>query len=270
MPGRLSFTSMWESDWFLALDGKCQHLANYIRDHCDCAGVWRPAFRMFEKISGFRVSPEEFLSTVNNGKVRVLVLDSGKWWITGFLEDQLRTTELDERVGPHKGALNSLDFHKIPYKSYGYKIRVKEGMCSLPGGSGRTKEKDIEKDIEKDKVQGVDRGCGGKVWDWGDPKQSEEVLKPKRKRKDLGFSPPDFETFKKYCADHSFEHIARRAYEGYAEAGWHDSQGKPIRSWKQKLQHVWFRDDNKKPVERDGIDAFREKHVKNGDSNANR
>lgn len=63
------------------------------------------------------------------------------------------------------------------------------------------------------------------------------------------FNPPSFEEFKQYCKDNSHENIAERAYKGYSEANWHDSQGKPIKNWKQKLQHVWFKEDNKDKVE---------------------
>jgi len=41
------------------------------------------------------------------------------------------------------------------------------------------------------------------------------------------------------------EEVAKRAYQGYAEAGWHDSRGNKILNWKQKMVHVWFKDENK-------------------------
>jgi hypothetical protein len=59
------------------------------------------------------------------------------------------------------------------------------------------------------------------------------------------FTPPNFEEFKAYCKDNGFENIAERAFKGYDAANWHDSQGSQIKSWKQKLQHVWFQDRNR-------------------------
>lgn len=59
------------------------------------------------------------------------------------------------------------------------------------------------------------------------------------------FKPPSFDDFKKYCDDNGFENIAERAFRGYEEADWHDSKGKKIKNWKQKLQHVWFSDKNR-------------------------
>lgn len=68
------------------------------------------------------------------------------------------------------------------------------------------------------------------------------------------FSPPTFEEWRAYCADNGYGGIADRSYRSYAEATppWTDSRGTPIRSWKQKLQQVWFREDNKgAPAETD-------------------
>lgn len=39
--------------------------------------------------------------------------------------------------------------------------------------------------------------------------------------------------------------IASKAYHYYAEAGWKDSRGEPVRAWKQKMRGVWFREEHK-------------------------
>lgn len=61
------------------------------------------------------------------------------------------------------------------------------------------------------------------------------------------FIAPSFEEFHAYCIDNGYGNISKRAYYGYAEGEppWHDSNGKQIRSWKQKLQQVWFNPKNK-------------------------
>jgi uncharacterized protein YdaU (DUF1376 family) len=41
------------------------------------------------------------------------------------------------------------------------------------------------------------------------------------------------------------EILAARAWRGYDAAGWKDSLGNKIKSWKQKCQHVWFKENNK-------------------------
>lgn len=95
----------------------------------------------------------------------------------------------------------------------------------------RTKEtKKIRIKIKKSKVK-----------DFGD---TSEKYSEKYK---VIFIPPSFEDFKNYCIVNNHAGIAERAFKGYEEAGWVDSRGKQIKSWKQKLQHVWFRNDNEDP-----------------------
>ena len=81
-------------------------------------------------------------------------------------------------------------------------------------------------------------------------KGDESPLPPKSKKKKVEkkeFIPPAFEEFEKYCDENGFKGIAQRAFRGYsdAEPPWHDSQGNKILSWKQKLQNVWFKENNK-------------------------
>lgn len=41
------------------------------------------------------------------------------------------------------------------------------------------------------------------------------------------------------------EDVAKKAFEYYDVAGWKDSNGKSVLNWKQKMQSVWFKDENK-------------------------
>jgi hypothetical protein len=68
-------------------------------------------------------------------------------------------------------------------------------------------------------------------------KESEEKTK---------FIPPTLEEVKKYFAEKGYkDSIAVRAFESYNVAGWVDSKGQKILSWKQKMINVWFRDEHK-------------------------
>lgn len=65
-------------------------------------------------------------------------------------------------------------------------------------------------------------------------------------KKSKSFSAPSLDDFKKYFAESGYSvDVAQRAFNGYDVAGWHDSEGKQIKSWKQKCQHVWFKPENK-------------------------
>lgn len=139
MPIRLSHSTIWDRDWFLSIEGKYQLFCLYLRDHCDHAGVWQPSFKRFEQTTGFRIDPKEYLSAVNTDNTRIAVLDNGKWWIVGFIEDQYKTNILNPVNNAIKGVINSLDFNSVPYLSSGYKVAPSRGLVGA-------KEKDKEKD----------------------------------------------------------------------------------------------------------------------------
>jgi hypothetical protein len=117
---RFSDRELWDRDWFLSLEGKHQLFCLYLRDHCDHAGIWQPSFKRFEQSSGFRIKPEEYLEAVNCDCVRIIVLENGRWWITGFIADQYKTYQLNESNNAHKGIINSLRINLVPFESMGY------------------------------------------------------------------------------------------------------------------------------------------------------
>ena len=42
---------------------------------------------------------------------------------------------------------------------------------------------------------------------------------------------------------------ADKAFQFYNEANWHDSKGNKVKNWKQKMQGVWFKEENKIKIE---------------------
>jgi phage replication O-like protein O len=66
---------------------------------------------------------------------------------------------------------------------------------------------------------------------------------PKRKK----FIPPTEEQVIRYFLENGYLESAAKKAHAYYEAGdWKDSQGKPVKNWKQKMRGVWFEDKNKK------------------------
>jgi hypothetical protein len=60
------------------------------------------------------------------------------------------------------------------------------------------------------------------------------------------FLRPTVEEVIHYFTEKGFpESLARRAFDGYEVANWHDSQGKKIQNWKQKMIQVWFKEENR-------------------------
>lgn len=75
-----------------------------------------------------------------------------------------------------------------------------------------------------------------------------EHLKPKPKKRPSPspFIPPTLQEWKDYFKAYGMkEEIAVRSFESYKVADWHDSRGKKILNWKQKVQQVWFKDEHK-------------------------
>jgi len=83
---------------------------------------------------------------------------------------------------------------------------------------------------------------------------------PKDKDKDKDkdkriFIPPTLEQVKEYFKEKGYtEQSAIKAFEYYDTANWHDSEGKPVKNWKQKMISVWFKPENKEKKSRDLTD----------------
>lgn len=80
------------------------------------------------------------------------------------------------------------------------------------------------------------------------PSQSPSPLPPESpsKPEKKNFSPPSVDQVIKYFVENGFPiPLAKRVFESYNVADWHDSNGKKILNWKQKMQNVWFKPENK-------------------------
>lgn len=73
-----------------------------------------------------------------------------------------------------------------------------------------------------------------------------DTIKEKIYKKEKLFLPPTEKEVVEYFNEKGYrKDIARKAFEYYNTAGWKDSKGNPVRSWKQKMVGVWFKDENK-------------------------
>lgn len=77
------------------------------------------------------------------------------------------------------------------------------------------------------------------------PRGNQQVTTNKNDKKDKNykegknirsiFVPPTFEEVKAYCQERNSGVDPKKFYDYFNEGGWKDSQGKPVRNWKQKL-----------------------------------
>ncbi len=71
-------------------------------------------------------------------------------------------------------------------------------------------------------------------------------VKQKVKGKDKRFTPPSILEVKEYFKENGYtEASALKAFNYYEAGAWKDSKGQKVKSWKQKMQGVWFKDENK-------------------------
>lgn len=68
----------------------------------------------------------------------------------------------------------------------------------------------------------------------------------KEKRVVKKFSPPLLQDVILYFAENDFsKELATKAFKYYETGDWKDGKGNQVRNWKQKMQSVWFKEENK-------------------------
>jgi hypothetical protein len=146
MAKRYHDTNIWEEDWFLNLSPNHMLFWFYICDKCDHAGILRPNKSLFEKITTLQVDVDVFLKCVNSfDKIRVGVLDNGRWFLTGFIVFQYgKTLNVNNRV--HKSIIEQLEKNQVDYKSMCYDLDP-----ILTSKRGQLDPIDRAKDKDKDK-----------------------------------------------------------------------------------------------------------------------
>lgn len=77
------------------------------------------------------------------------------------------------------------------------------------------------------------------------------------KKKKKGFTPPKIEDVILYFEENGYKkEAAIKAFNYYNVANWFDSKGNKIKSWKQKMQGVWFKPENKDASKETGKSIF--------------
>ena len=107
----------------------------------------------------------------------------------------------------------------------------------------------IDKALDKAPTKALDKALANLVTDH---LQYNKTTNNKQQT-DTNVSRPTLEEVKKYFQEKGYrDDVAEKAWESYEVADWHDSQGKKIKNWKQKMIQVWFQDNHKiraQPIE---------------------
>ena len=140
MAKRFTDTAKWEEDWFLDLSNSYKLFWMYICDNCDHAGIFKPNKRIFELIVSEKIDVLEFMSIVNDEKIRVLELENGRWYLTGFISFQYGgSLNVNNRV--HKSILSVLTKNNITW------VDDKKPQLELP--------EDTTQDDKKEKTESL-------------------------------------------------------------------------------------------------------------------
>ncbi|MEX0661159.1 MAG: hypothetical protein WEA58_04675 [Balneolaceae bacterium] len=89
---RFTEINIWEADWYMFLTPTQKLMLKYITDRCDNIGVWDTNLKLAAFHVGISGDPvsfwDDFVMAVNNSEERIIQLDSGAWFIVGFVEFQ--------------------------------------------------------------------------------------------------------------------------------------------------------------------------------------
>lgn len=91
--------------------------------------------------------------------------------------------------------------------------------------------------------------------------EKEHTAKPRKKKP---FVPPTLAEVEAYCKERNSSVDPKKFWDYFNAGDWMDSEGKPVKSWKQKLITWEGRDSNGKPVAADAKASAEERRSKWG------
>lgn len=114
MTKRFTDTELWQKEWFLKLPDLQRNLFLYIKDNCDCAGIYEPNYMMLNFIFRYEISENDILK-INESKEQIIKLKNGRFFISDFIKFQYG--ELNPSNNAHKGVIKCLIKNNIDYKN---------------------------------------------------------------------------------------------------------------------------------------------------------
>lgn len=220
MGKRFTDTEIWNEDWFIDMTNDHKLFWIYLKDACNYAGIWRVNKKQFEFVTGIKIDLEKFYSIINVGKQRIKKIGADKWFLTQFILFQNGST-LNGNNNAHYGILKELNNYGIDTCIFEVKERSKTVQSEVKVGS-RTGVFD---------PQGI--GKGKRKKEKGGVGEKENKI-------------PTVEMVEIYFVENGYSaEVGKKAFRYYNDAGWKDSRGQKVLNWKQKMQSVWFKDENK-------------------------
>jgi hypothetical protein len=204
---------------------------------------------MAKELPYFKFEPNQW----ENGNIQMLSredkglfidLCSMYWSRLGDLPKKLAIQKL---CGGNAVALNSLCDEKI--------IEVIEGNIYINFLSEQLNEfDDISKKNSKNAKDGWEKRrnskenkdlCDGNAVALNSQCESDAIREDKRREKKVIYTPLIDEVILYFNDNGYTKESAVKAFNYYQENNWKDSRNNQVKNWKQKMQGVWFKDENK-------------------------
>ena len=200
MAKRFTDTEIWEEDWFIELTPDYQFFWIYLKDNCDYVGIWRPNIAKFKKLFGRDINLSDALCILNKEKVRIELIDGGRWFLTQFIPFQYgRVLNLSNRF--HKSIYDSLVSNNVDLTSIRPQIVVK-----LESGQGvdtpKVKDKVIKDVCNKDKINPIFESLWEKYPKRLGKKESlKHFLESVKTEEDVNNIKKALDNYIRYCID---------------------------------------------------------------------
>jgi len=244
MAYRLTNTDKWGDAWFTKLKPMEKLLFNYLTDNCDIAGFIELNIKRWASDIG---TDKRIIEGALKGLQRGLIYSNTNdcIYLRNFLKHQ-KNLPINEKNLAHVGILRR-------FTLYSYKFNITNPIEFIEAGC---------KGVQSPLGIGISIGNGLS-------NGNGEDKKPKINKK---FIPPSLDEVKLYFKENGYnEQMAVKAFNSYNVADWHDSKGKQVLNWKQKMINVWFTEENRIKVYEDPVDKtirelkeLRERDKKNG------
>jgi len=74
----------------------------------------------------------------------------------------------------------------------------------------------------------------------------DEIKEEKKRVVKKFIPPPQIEVIEYFVENGYSKELAEKAFKYYETGNWCDGKGNKVKNWKQKMQSVWFKEENKK------------------------
>jgi|GEM_PF-3253518 len=227
-------TCIWKDSWFRKLSTKAKNLFIYLwtNDHKNVACLYEMDIETISFYTGLSKKDINDALSILYPKIKY-DFEKEVVWVVKFVRHQfLRTENISPKI----------------------KTAIKNNLIQMSGHFFVGEFLKEYQDLGIEYTYPIDRVSEGYVYPPGEGGGGGEGNKIKMNRPQISshrvekkFTPPEIDEVVKYFKENNYSiESAKKAFNHYNIADWHDTTGKPVLNWKQKMNTVWFKPENKK------------------------